>query len=278
MPALSSLRDSWLGTSVSMLLTRFAALELLDRAYILAAQAFVAVFPLLLGIAAVVVAEGHESAIAEDLIDRMGLVGAGAAAMRELIVVRPGGVYWLGLVIVAYSAFSLSRRLGRVYNAIWATRPLPAREQWRGLVWIVLQVTLIVAVTELRDIIGESGPLLGGLVALVVLVVWFGGEYLVQRLFTRGAVAASRLLLAAALVTVGRLGIVIWGAWYLADSASRQAFAFGPIGLVFGLFTSLFATCLVILCGTLIAAVLTEPDGTSGRSATSTARVTNEDH
>ena len=66
------------------------------------------------------------------------------------------------------------------------------------------------------------------------------------------------LMLAAGFVTLGRLGIVVWGGLYLAPALSRQADSYGPIGVVFGLFTALFASWLAILGGTLIAAVLTE--------------------
>ena len=265
MSTMTSLRDSAVGVRAGRLGERLKELELLDRSYTLAAQTFVALLPLILVIAAVLTSEGEESVVAEDLIRRFGLVGAGERAMRELIVVSQQGVYWLGAVIVLYSALSLSRRLGRAYNAIWGTPTLRAAEQWRGLVWIAIQVTMTFTVTELRTAYRDSGPVVGAVSVALMLAVWFGAETLTQRLFTRGAVARGRLMLAAGLVTVGRLGVILWALVYLPASLSRQAESYGPVGVVFGLFTFLFATWVAILGGTLLAAVLTEPTtGASG--------------
>jgi uncharacterized BrkB/YihY/UPF0761 family membrane protein len=183
--------------------------------------------------------------------------------MRELIVIQHHGVYWLGALIILFSALSLSRRLGRAYNAIWRTPSLLPNQQWRGLVWLGMQVVLIVLVTELRGIAKQSGLALALALALVVLGIWFVSELLIQRLFTRGLVARGRLALAAGFVTAGRFGIIIWGAVYLAPALSRQAQSYGPIGVVFGLFTALFASWLAILGGTLLAAGLTEPLGSA---------------
>lgn len=261
MPSTTSLRATWVGRHASRLMERMGTLELLDRAYTLAAQTFVALFPLILVLAGMITAEGQESVVAEGLIERLGLVGAGAVATRELIVIQHQGVYWLGSLIVLFSAFSLSRRLGRAYNAIWQTPALRPSEQWRGLVWIGVQVVLLAAVSELRTVARSSGTLAALALVACILALWFGAELLIQRLFTHGTVARRRLMLAAGLVTVGRLGIVVWGGLYLAPALSRQADSYGPIGVVFGLFTALFASWLVILGGTLIAAVLTEtPD------------------
>jgi membrane protein len=237
---------------------RVRELELLDRSYTLAAQTFVALFPLILVLAGLITAEGQESVVAEGLIERLGLVGAGAVATRELIVIQNRGIYWLGAVVVLFSALSLARRLGRAYNAIWRTPALRPSEQWRGLVWIGVQVALLAAVSELRAVARVSGT--GAALALVVciLALWFAAEFVIQRLFTHGAVDRQRLMLAAGFVTVGRLGIVIWGGLYLAPALSRQADSYGPIGVVFGLFTALFASWAAILGGTLLAAGLTE--------------------
>lgn len=258
MPPSTSPRATRVGQRATHIAERVRALELLDRAYTLAAQTFVALFPLILVLAGMLTAQGQESVVAEALIERMGLVGAGARATRELIVIQHHGVYWLGALIVLFSAFSLSRRLGRAYNAIWRTPSLRPAEQWRGLVWIGLQVVMVALVSELRAVAKSSGTGAALALAAVVLAIWFVGELVIQRLFTRGAVVRERLLLAAGLVTAGRLAILIWGAVYLAPALSRQADSYGPIGVVFGLFTALFATWLAILGGTLLAAGLTE--------------------
>jgi hypothetical protein len=60
---------------------RIGQLELLDRAYTLAAQSFVALFPLILALAAAVAAPGS-NIVAEEVIKRFGLAGAAAKAVQ----------------------------------------------------------------------------------------------------------------------------------------------------------------------------------------------------
>ena len=94
----------------------------------------------------------------------------------------------------------------------------------------------------------------------MIIVVWAGAEVLTQTLLTRGHVVRRRILLAAVFATIGRLGIVVWSGLFLTKSMVRQAEAYGPIGVVFALFTGLLVYWVVLLGSTLLAAVLTDPD------------------
>jgi membrane protein len=259
MVAFAEDRTGWMVARGRHLVARIGQLELLDRAYTLAAQTFVTLLPLILAVAAAVAAPGS-NIVAEEFIRRFGLVGAAAKSVQDLIVVRSEGIYWLGLALTLYAAFTLSKRASRAYNAVWGTPQLPVRDQWRSLVWIVVQLILIVTVTELRGFARDSGPVLALLAAAVILVAWMGAEVLTQTMLTRGHVLRSRILLAAAFATVGRLGIVVWSALFLTRSMTRQAEAYGPIGVVFALFTGLLVYWVVLLGSTLLAAVLTDPD------------------
>ena len=263
MVAFADDRAGWLVARARHLVVRVGQLELLDRAYTLAAQSFVALFPLILAIAAAVATPGS-NVIAEEFIKRFGLVGAAAQAVQDLIVVRAEGIYWLGLVLTLYAAFTLSKRASRAYNAVWGTPHLPVRAQWRALVWIVVQLLLVVMVTELRGVVRSSGTALALMTAALILVVWFVAETFTQSLLTRGHVARERILLAAALATVGRFGIVVWSAVFLTPSIGRQAESYGPIGVVFALFTGLLVYWAVLLGATLLAAVITDPDVGAG--------------
>lgn len=93
-----------------------------------------------------------------------------------------------------------------------------------------------------------------------ILVIWVGVEYLTQMLLTRGQVRRRRVLVSAALATMGRAGLIVWSAMVLTSSISHKAESYGPIGVVFALFTGLLAYWVVLLGATLLAAVLTDPD------------------
>ena len=179
--------------------------------------------------------------------------------MQQLFT-TPGagsGVYWTGLLIALYTAFSLARRVGRAYAAIWDVTPLPPNQVWRGLVWVAIQVGLVLGVSTLRSFGREHGT--AGKIALLVLllVAWGYAEYVAQWLMTRGQVVRDRLLVSAGLVSLGRLGVTLWSGLYLPGLLARQAEHFGPIGVVFSLFSWIFASMFVLLVATLLGAVLT---------------------
>jgi membrane protein len=259
MAAFTEDRTGWVVARGRHLAARIGQLELLDRAYTLAAQTFVTLLPLILALAAAVASPGS-NIVAEEFIRRFGLVGAAARSVQDLIVVRSEGIYWVGLALTLYAAFTLSKRASRAYNAVWGTPQLPVRDQWRSLVWILVQLILIAMVTELRGFARDAGSGLALLLGTVILVTWMGAEVLTQTILTRGHVLRTRILLAAAFATVGRLGIVVWSALFLTRSMTRQAEAYGPIGVVFALFTGLLVYWVVLLGSTLLAAVLTDPD------------------
>ncbi len=248
------------GSVVGEYLSEVARTRLLDLAYTLSAQAFVAMIPLVLVVTGVFTRGGDDALIARELTDRFGLAGAARAAVRTLFQ-TPGagsGIYWTGLLITLYSAFVLSRRVGRAYAMIWDVRALPVSQQWwRGLTWIAIQVTMLMLVSGLRSFGRAHGTALEIVALVLLLIVWAGSEFAAQRLLTAGQVARERLLVAAGLVSLGRLGVGAWSAVYLPATLSRQSEQYGPIGVVFGLFTWIFASLLVLLVMTLLGAVLT---------------------
>ena len=263
MGAFAEDRTGWVVARTRHLVARVGQLEMLDRAYTLAAQSFVTLLPLILALAAGLASPGS-NIVAEEFIKRFGLVGAAAKSVQELIQVRSEGIYWIGLALTLYAAFTLSKRTSRAYNAIWQTPQLAIRDQWRSLVWILVQLVLVIMVTELRGFARDSGPALAVLAAGTILVAWAGAEVMTQTLLTRGLVERRRILVAAGLATIGRLGIVVWSGLYLTQSMTRQAEAYGPIGVVFALFSGLFVYWVVLIGSTLLAAVLTDPDVGAG--------------
>jgi membrane protein len=249
------IQDSVLGD----LLRELARTRVLDLAYTLAAMVFVAVMPIILVITSAFTASGQDSLLARELIDRFGLVGAARVSVNQLFT-TPGagtGVYWTGLVIALYTAFSLSRRVLRAYSMIWDLPVPAANQQWRGLVWVLVQVVLVLVASTLRSVGRSHGTAAEIVVLVVVLAVWGASDYVTQWLMTLGRVARDRLLVAAALVTLGRLGVTLWSGLYLPGLLSRQSEHFGPIGVVFSLFSWIFATMFVLLFAALLAAVLT---------------------
>lgn len=230
---------------------RFFQLELLDRSFGLAAQAFVALLPLVIVIVSAFVTDSAE-VIADALGDRFGLDGIARNATRSLFE-HPGTatISLLAVVISLLSAFSLSRRLARAYAAIFGLPPLPRGRSWHGLVWIALQVALLISASMLRSLRADSGLTLAVLAVLALLVLWFAADVAGLRLLVPAA--PMRLVAASAIASsLGRAGMAVWSYAYMARSLENQAEQYGPIGVTFALFTYLLAGVLVYVCAPLL--------------------------
>ena len=104
------------GTVVGDLLESLRRTRAVDMSYTIAAQAFVALFPLVLVVTGAFTANADDSVFARELVDRFGLAGAARLAVEQLFTTPSSGsgVYWLGLLITLLSAVSLARRVTRL--------------------------------------------------------------------------------------------------------------------------------------------------------------------
>jgi membrane protein len=232
-------------------LRRFFDLELLDRSFVLAAQAFVALLPLVIVVVSAFVTDSAE-VIANSLGNRFGLDDVARTALRALFE-HPGAaaISWLAIVISVLSAFSLSRRLARAYAVIFDVTPLPRRKSWHGLVWIALQVVLLIVASLLRELREGSGLGLAVVALTAIFALWFVADVAGLRLLVPSA--PLRMVAASAVASsLGRAGLAIWAFIYMPRSLSQQAEQYGPIGVTFAIFTYLLAGALVYLVAPLI--------------------------
>ena len=234
---------------------RFFELQMLDKAFVLSAQAFVALLPIVIVlISAVFQSDG--AGLAMSLSDRFGLEGAARDAVLGLFNApeHTMTLSWLAIILSLLSAWSLGRRLAKTYATIFDLPPLPRKQMWRGLVWVVVMALLIVLTSQLRDLTRTYGvwALIFG--SLGLLLLWFGGLYLSIRVIVPSL--SKRLLVATAIVgVVGQLGLTIWAAIYMPRALTSQAEQFGPIGVTFALFTFVLVAATLILIAPLIVSV-----------------------
>jgi membrane protein len=246
----------WLRTSYPYaVVRRFFDLELLDRSFGLAAQAFVAMLPLLIIFVSLLIG-APEKVISASVSDRFGLDSYARTAIQVLFQapVSIKTISWLAVVMSLLSAFSLSKRLSRVYASIVHQPPLQRTQFWRGLVWIVLQVTMYVLASDLRAVRRDSGPGIAALAVVALLIAWFLADVAGLRLLVP-TVPRRILVPSALLAAMGRVGLTAWAAVYMPKALSDQAAQYGPIGVTFAFFTFLLASVLVYVCAPLLAAV-----------------------
>lgn len=243
---------SWVERSYPFaVVRRFFDLELLDRSFALAAQAFVALLPLVIVVVAAFVTDSA-TAIARSIGDRFGLNDVAREALRVLFDhSATAAISWVAVLISLISAFSLARRLARTYAVIFDVPALPRSRMWHGLVWIGLQIVLLIVASQLRDVRSDSGPVVGTLAVGGLLIAWFLADVAGLRLLVPAA--PRRLMYASAIVSsLGRLGLGAWAALYMPAALENQAEQYGPIGVTFAIFTYILVGVIVYLLAPLI--------------------------
>src|SRR5215210_7177696 len=117
-------------------LRRFQALEGFDRAVALASLTFTAIIPLGIVMSGVI----SERDAGGQLVDRYGLEGKGATAVRELFDRSDdlaSGFSLFSAFLLLVTILSFSRALQRLFERAWELEPLSLRNTKNGLVWVI---------------------------------------------------------------------------------------------------------------------------------------------
>ncbi len=231
---------------------RFFTLQLTDKALGLSAQAFIALLPMLIVVISVVLKSNGE-VVGEFLIDRFGLMGVSREAVISLFATSSTvvAVSWLAIALTLFSALSLARRLSGVFASIFEVPKLPGRQIWRALVWIFVQVIMITAVAELRDLWRHGGWFLAAMSGLLIFAIWGAGEALALSLLVP-AVPRGQLFAVGVLNGVARIALSSWAIFYMPRALDSQAAQYGAIGVTFALFTLILAGVILMLLAPLM--------------------------
>lgn len=250
---------------------RFFELELLDKSFALAAQTFIALLPLVIVLVSVFTSSGSD-VVADQIIERFGLAGAASVAVRSLFGTpdAESAVSWLAILISLISAFSLSRRLSRTYAGIFRLPQLPARQYWRAVLWIAVQVTLLIGGSLLRDVARGESLLITIVGAIALLALWVAGDIASYRLLVP-TLSKAVMVPSVALTVVGRIGLLVWASIYMPATLSNQAVQFGPIGVAFALFTYFLVAIFILLIAPLLVMVWRDRRGVGPAPRTAVA-------
>jgi membrane protein len=235
---------------------RYTAISGYDRALALAAQAFVALVPLLLVVAGAA-PEAARQALATRLFDNRD-PGGGAAVVLDQLPQRPSTeqVTVIGVVLLVVSVTGFTRTLQRTFVAAWA---LP-RPGLRGLAWglvgaavLVGGIVALVLVAPLMQALPHP-PLITALVRLVPSV---GLWWVVQWLLLGGVVGWRALVPGAALTGLGQVVVMAVSGLYLPQAVAHQAERFGAIGAAFVVVSWLVVLGLLLVVAAVVGAELT---------------------
>jgi membrane protein len=223
---------------------RLIAVRIVETSIVLAAQAFLALFPLILVVAAVVPRDVSTSLLNE-LRSRYGVSGTSAGALQSVLIDR-GAVQQslsaISILLVIGSATAFTRALQRMYQNSWGLPKLGLRGLWRGFAWLIGLITYLAILGAIAHVIHH-----GGVVAPVSTVLGFGLWWWTPFLLLGGRVRARALIPAAVIITTSQLIAGLLSSAIVPRTIRNNESNYGPIGAVFA-----FESWLVIVMGVLV--------------------------
>jgi membrane protein len=232
---------------VLRVVNRFQKVAGFDRSVALASSALTAIIPLAIVTGALAASLGAKDT-ATRIIDRYGLTGGGADAVRDIFAPPAGTSTSLGVagfLFLLVAVLSFTRAVQRLFEQAWELPPLSVRNTVNGLVWAGGLALYIALSGLIHAVLGRSRvDLAAALVVLPLSAVFFvwTGSVLSARRIGSGALVPFGIL-AATLTTVYSAAARV----YLPHSFSGYATRYGVIGAVFAMISVLFCIMVVLV-------------------------------
>jgi uncharacterized BrkB/YihY/UPF0761 family membrane protein len=226
---------------------RFDKVAGFDRSIALASGALTAVISLMILISAFSVELGGKGT-AERIIERYGLTGGGAEAVRDIFS-RPAGTSTtlgiIGVFFLLVAVLSFARAVQRLFEQTWELKPLSVRNTLKGLLWIGGLVVFAAIGGVIHAVLGRGTlELSATLVALplsAVFLAWSGWLLSAERISLRDLVPFA--VVGAVLLAVYSVGAAV----YVPHLFSSYATRYGVIGAVFAMISALFGVMLTLV-------------------------------
>jgi uncharacterized BrkB/YihY/UPF0761 family membrane protein len=232
---------------VLRVLTRFQRMVGFDRAIALASSSLTALIPIAILLGSVL-NRGDAHRVADQIIARYGLTGAGAEAVRE--VLSPAGgtgtdISLIGVFLLVVAALSFSRGVQRMFEQAWDLKPLSVRNTVNDLTWIAGLVAYFGVSWGVHSLLDRSRvQIAANVVMLPVSAVFFawGGRILSARRISWRQLAPFAILVSAMVAIC-----LTCGAIYLPHLFSSYASRYGVIGAVLAMISALFILMVVVV-------------------------------
>ena len=234
----------------------FIALQGIDRALVIASQAFTALIPLLLLVGALAPAD-HRDLVSGALIGRFRLSGDAADAVRQLFT--HSGSSAIGLLsgfLLVFSGVSLTRRMQRMYQQAWRLTPRPGvghtAHAALGLAALLLGIALLYTARGLVDQLPLSGVLLLIVSASSSFLLWTSVPWLLldRRLAWR------RLVPGGVLTMICTTAYGIASTIYMPPLLETYSRRYGLFGVTLALVGWLLCIAFIVVAATAVAAEL----------------------
>lgn len=231
--------------------------EFRDRVFALAGQAFMALVPLLI-VAATVASSSDGLQVAEYFVDKFGLTGTSADAMRSLFTRPPdavSGTSVLSVAIVLFSVNSFSRTVRRTMDKTWRLPYLGMRGSAYGLGGVLLMVGASGLAASLSGLAERWG-----LPWAAALPIQFGFSVLfwtaVLHLLLARRVPVAALWPGAIYGSVAQTAAGVASSVYLPGLIGRNSERYGVIGVAVALVWWLVILAAVVVSVSVVSAEL----------------------
>ncbi|MEY9887743.1 membrane protein [Catenulispora sp. MAP5-51] len=222
---------------VGKLTVQLVHVNVLDTATRLAAQTFLTGIPVLFVLAAFAPA-----AVRDNLVDSLrSILGLGSRPLAEIRGTLQAGhdtevetFGGIGVVVTLLSATACSRVLQRLCERSWHLPPAAARlAAWRWVAWLVVWLAVLVFQGKVREGFGVGQGLGLPMALATACLMWWWTQYLLLA----GRMPWLPLLPGAVLTGVAMTALAGAAKIYVPNSLDRSISQFGPLGLVFTLFS-----------------------------------------
>ncbi len=251
---------------------RFTAIGVIQASVVLAAQAFMALIPLLIGLV-VIAPAGTSHSVTEYARTRFGLSGETDEQVSKLVDTGShveSGFTVLSLIIVLVSATSFTRALVRVYEGAWQLPKAGLRGSVRGLVWLLgLIVYLLVISIAIRLTASHAfaiSTLRRVLLAAGSLVLW----WITPFLLLSGRVKLRALMVTAVLTAASLVVVLTVSGIFMPDRIRASEAQFGTIGAAFAIESWLVGVAAVTVIAAMLGALAAQSGGWLGALARGT--------
>ena len=255
MDDLTALAERVWGSFIGRCIQRFLRMEGFDRSLVLASQAFTALIPLLIIVAALAPSGGPEL-IGRTIIAKFGLTGTSADAVEQLFAVS--GVAQTSAsvgsaLLLLYSGVSFTRRLAKMYRAAWNEEKAGVRGNLfaaLGLFVFVAEVLFVYWLMSLARNLPLDWVVALPLSILTGLVPWTSVPYLLMN----RQVHWRRLLVGGALTATSMAFFGMATTLYMPDLIDQYTSQFGLFGVTIAIIGWLLGAAVITVASTAIAA------------------------
>jgi uncharacterized membrane protein YvlD (DUF360 family)/uncharacterized BrkB/YihY/UPF0761 family membrane protein len=252
---LTALAQRIWGSFIGRCIHRFIRMEGFDRSLVLASQAFTALIPLLIIVAALAPAGGPE-AIGRTIITKFGLTGTSAEAVEQLFAVSgvaQSSASVGSAILLLYSGVSFTRRLQKMYRAAWNQQKAGVRGNLfaaLALFVFVAEVLVVYWIMSLARNLPLDWVLALPLSILAGLVPWTSVPYLLMNRLVHW----RRLLVAGALTSTSMAIFGMATTVYMPDLIDQYTGQFGLFGVTIAIIGWMLGAAVIVVASTAIGA------------------------